>query len=272
MRLENFFALYPVFTREEYVAFMNSQGFLNSNTQRELLVYHVKKGHVIKIRRGLYAVVSRAVSDPNNMPVDAYLIAGRVMKDSLLSHHTALDFHGVAYSIYHTFYFYSHSAIKSFQHQGNAFFRIPFSKTLIEKKQEFLGAKKQDRQGLDICVTSLERTLVDILDRPELAGGWEEIWRSFGMVATLDLDLILKYSLVLDNATTTAKVGFFLETHQKEFAVTEKHLAQLEQHIPRGKHYMDRKIGQNNKLIKRWNLIVPVNVLVKNWEESNDFF
>ena len=40
-----------------------------------------------------------------------------------------------------------------------------------------------DRQGLPIRVTGLERTLVDVLDRPALAGGWEEAWRSWEGVA-----------------------------------------------------------------------------------------
>jgi predicted transcriptional regulator of viral defense system len=271
MQLEDFFARHTVFTRAEYVAFMNFHGATNSNSQRELLAYHVKKGHVIKVRRGFYATVSKAVSDPSSMPVDGYLIAGRVAKDAVLSYHTALDFHGVAYSIYYTFYFCSHHAMKVFSYQGNTFNRIPFPKTLIDNKQEMLATEKKERQGQDVYVSTLERTLVDVLDRPELAGGWEEIWRSLEMVAVLDLDLVVQYALALENATTVAKVGFFLETHQEEFSVMEKHLTKLERHIPSGKHYIDRKTTRDSKLIKRWNLMVPVAVLEKNWEEHNDF-
>jgi len=271
MELENFFAHYPLFSREEYTTFMNSQGKVNSNTQRELLAYHLKQGHIVKVRRGFYATVSRAISDPKSMPVDGYLIAGRVTKDALLAYHSSLDFHGVAYSMYYTFYFHSHLVIKPFHYQGNEFRRCPFPKSLIASKQEMLATKKEDRQGLDINVTTLERTLVDVLDRPELGGGWEEIWRSLEMIATLDLDLVLEYALALENATTIAKVGFFLETHQNEFAVTDQYLTKLEHHIPRSKHYMDRKKNQQYHLIKRWNLLVPESVLEKIWEEPNDF-
>jgi len=34
---------------------------------------------------------------------------------------------------------------------------------------------------MDLKVTNQARTLVDVLDRPELPGGLEEIWRSFGL-------------------------------------------------------------------------------------------
>jgi len=34
-----------------------------------------------------------------------------------------------------------------------------------------------ERSGQSLRVATLERTLVDVLDRPELSGSWEEIWR-----------------------------------------------------------------------------------------------
>ncbi len=33
-----------------------------------------------------------------------------------------------------------------------------------------------------VRVTAFERTLVDVLDAPDLGGGWEEVWRSLEMV------------------------------------------------------------------------------------------
>lgn len=63
--------------------------------------------------------------------------------------------------------------------------------------------------GVDLRVTSLERTLVDVLDRPDLSGSWEEIWRSLESIEFFDLDQVITYALLLGNATTAAKVGFF---------------------------------------------------------------
>jgi hypothetical protein len=44
--------------------------------------------------------------------------------------------------------------------------------------------------------------LVDVLDRPDLSGGWEEIWRSLETIEYFDLDEIVAYARLLDNATT----------------------------------------------------------------------
>lgn len=269
MQLDDFFSRYLVFNREEYVAYMNSRGTTNSNTQRELLAYHLKKGRIVKIRRGFYATVSRTVIDPSSMPIDGSIIAGRIAKDAVLSYHTALDFHGVSHSVYFTFYFCTRQAIKTFDYRGNTFHRVPFPNVLIDKKNEHLATEMKERQGQDVCVSTLERTLVDVLDRPDLGGGWEEIWRSLEKIAVLDLDLVIQYALALENATTIAKVGFFLETHQDDFAVNEQHLSKLKRFIPRNKHYMDHNTKKPSKLIKQWNLMVPIEILGKQWEEPD---
>ena len=101
MKLQNFLARYPVFTRQEYITFLESQGVVNPNTQRELLAYHLKQGHIVRIRQGFFASVPQSVLEPQDMPVDSYLIAGRITDDAVLSYHTALDFFGVAYSAYY---------------------------------------------------------------------------------------------------------------------------------------------------------------------------
>ncbi len=45
-------------------------------------------------------------------------------------------------------------------------------------------------------------------------GGWEEIWRSLETVEFFDLDRIVEYVLLLGNATTASKVGYYLEEHR----------------------------------------------------------
>ena len=48
-----------------------------------------------------------------------------------------------------------------------------------------------------VRVTTLERTLVDVLDAPANAGGGEEVWRSLEMVEFFDFDAVISYTLRL---------------------------------------------------------------------------
>jgi hypothetical protein len=78
-----------------------------------------------------------------------------------------------------------------------------------------------------VRATTLERTLVDVLDAPRHGGGWEEIWRSLESVVFFDLDTVADYALKLRSATTAARVGFYLEQHREALMVEEKHLLPL---------------------------------------------
>ena len=48
-----------------------------------------------------------------------------------------------------------------------------------------------------------------------------------------DLDDIVEYVLLLGNATTASKVGFFLDPHRESLMVADSHLAALRSQRPR---------------------------------------
>jgi hypothetical protein len=89
----------------------------------------------------------------------------------------------------------------------------------------------------------------------------------------LNIDKMMKYAFLLANSTTIAKLGFFLEQHRQQFAIDEQQLDLLQERKPRSIHYLERIKRESGKLIKRWNLIVPISILKHNWEEpDNDIF
>ncbi len=105
----------------------------------------------------------------------------------------------------------------------------------------------------------------DVLDRPDLSGSWEEIWRSLESVGFFDLDKVVEYALLLGNATTGAKVGFFLEQHREPLMVEDRHLKALHDMCPRQPHYWDRSRRKSGRLVSEWNLVVPREVLERAW-------
>jgi hypothetical protein len=85
----------------------------------------------------------------------------------------------------------------------------------------------------------------------------------------LNLEEVFKYALLLGNATTIAKLGFFLETHKEEFMVSDEYLQELCKHCPAKPHYMNRNQNQLQKMMAKWNLIVPLSLVNREWEEPN---
>jgi hypothetical protein len=121
-----------------------------------------------------------------------------------------------------------------------------------------------ERRGLPCRVTTLERTLVDVLDRPDLAGGLEEVWRFLSSVPLFDLNVVVNYVRLCGQATLAAKVGFFLERRQAALGVPRTVLERLRRMRPKQPHYLDRKLG--GRMAPGWNLMVPAPVLAGEWE------
>jgi predicted transcriptional regulator of viral defense system len=266
MKHDEFFRKHPVFTGEELSNHLSSSGQVGSRTQEAILAYHRRTGRVIMVRRGVYAVIP-AGADPDSYPVDPFLIAAKLTADAVLSHHTALEFHGRAYSI-QEFFTYSASRPRSpITFRSRVFRGTRFPAALSRVGRENFSVSIGERAGMEIRVTDLERTLVDVLDRPDLSGSWEDIWRSLESVEFFDLDRVLKYVLLLGNGTTGAKVGFFLKQHQKALMVEEHHLEALHNLRPKQPHYLDRAKRKSGRLVPEWNLVVPRQLLERAWGE-----
>jgi len=84
------------------------------------------------------------------------------------------------------------------------------------------------------------------------------------MVEYLDSDKVLEYLKILDNATTTAKVGFFLQSNIGIINSDSDFLDELKKMIPASPHYMARRCNERSKLPGERNLVVPKSL----WDEG----
>lgn len=265
MPLPDFFALHPVFTRQTLVRHLASTAGQEPKpgTVAALLRYHQGTGRLLIVRRGLFASVAPGAT-PATSPVDAYLVGCLGCPNGILAYHTALELHGLAHSTFETIQILVPHAQRRWTFRGITFQPIQPRQALGETALS-VGVETVDRLGFELPVTSEARTLVDVLDRPELGGGWEEVWRSLEGLSLVDGAAVLAYLEHLGNATTAALVGYFLEQHQKDLGVQEATLKAIEGLRPQGRHYLDRNAG--GRLAKRWNLIVPDSIWERRWEE-----
>ena len=267
LKHDAFFRQHPVFTGDELAGHLAHIGSNGVRTQERVLGYHTKAGRLQRVRQGMYAVIPPGV-DGDTYPVDPYLVAVKLTPDAVLSHHTALDFHGRAYSVWQHFTYSAERPVETLIFREQVFRGTKFPRALVRSGTEHHGVLTAERFGVPLRVASLERTLVDVLDRPDLAGGWEEVWRSLEGVEFFNLDEVVAYALLLDNATTAARVGFFLDQHRETLMAEDRHLKALQQFRPRQPHYLDRGKRGGGKLVAKWNLVVPMEVLTRSWEDE----
>ena len=266
MKHDIFFRTHPIFTGEELAEHLSSLGQVGTRTQETLLTYYRKTKRILPIRRNLYAVIPPG-ADPALYPVDPFLIAAKLTRDAVLSHHTALAFHGRAYSVYQHFTYTAARPLPPLNFRTYHFRGVKSPGALLRLGKENIGIMTTDRTGIKICVTTLERTLVDVLHRPTLSGSWEEIWRSLESIEFFAVDQVVEYTLLLKNATTAARIGFFLEQHRETLMIDDDDLRPLRTLRPRQPHYLDRGKRQSGRLVPEWNLVVPGEVIERAWTE-----
>lgn len=257
-----FIKQHKLFRIDQFEAATNIGG----TARKASLDYHRKRGHILPVRRGLYWVVPPG-SEPESCPVDPFLIAGHITPRATLAYHSALELHGRAFSSFNEVQFLAERKLRPFEFRGTLYRPVSTPPALTRGGQDEIGIETRDRSGVPLKVSGLERTFVDALDRPDLCGGWEEVWRSLDMIEYLDLPAMCRYVEALGNATTAAKVGWFLEVNRDRLMVDEQTLDKLREHSPASPHYLDRTSGESTRYLSRWNLVVPVSLAEQSWEE-----
>lgn len=260
-RTERFLTSHPVFHLADLTRHLTTAK--NGTAASERAKYHLATGRLKRIERGLYAAVPPG-SDPARFQPDRYLVAAAARPEGILSHHAALELHGVAHSDW------SVCTVLCAQRReplrvGHTEIRfLAHPKTLARAHRETLGTQIIERMHHKLCTTGPERTLVEGFRQPDLVGGLEEHVESCAGFGVLDLDLLTRILSAFDQKMLWAAVGWFLEVHQKRFFVPDGFLAKLERRRPRSPHYLPRK-QRGGRLVSRWNLVLPAGLL-QGWE------
>jgi predicted transcriptional regulator of viral defense system len=260
MRPLDFVRTHPVFTHAEFVAAHLAAGNRSRRTSDSLLAGYVRSGRVVRVRRGLYASVPEGAIAADHS-VDPYLLATKLAADAVVAYHAALQFHGKASTLWRRFHYLTADRARRFVHRDAEFVPVQVPVALRALEDAGGGVDTVRYAGGVVRVTSLERTLVDVLDAPDKAGGWEELWRSLELVEYFDLDAVVEHAIQRGSALTVARVGLYLELHRETLMVEDTHLDALQSHAPRQPRYLDSE-RVPGRLVSRWNLVVPPWLLV----------
>jgi predicted transcriptional regulator of viral defense system len=220
-----------------------------ATVDRTLTRWHAE-GRVEQVKRGLYVRLDRG----GGLLPDFALVAARMAPDAAAAYHTALEVHGCAQSLVERFTFVTWSKVKPLVWRRRGILPVR-PRRALEKDQGEPWIEVRERSGQTLRVTSIERTVVDVLDRPHLAGGIEEVWRSLDSVPAIDPVSLLEYVLRLEDPKIAARVGYYVDSRRDELAVPAVTLEALRVMLPSRPVFMDRRLG--GSLDERWRVIVP---------------
>ena len=254
-----FFSANPVFRRAEYAAAVGRCP--QDKVVTAMLAQHLRAGNLRRIARGVFASVPKH-ADAAAWSVDRFLAASRLRQCSTIAYHSALELQGYAYTEGHDVQVIAPGDPGMFEAAGFAcrFVRPPRGFTPPD------GVMTVDRLGQEVRVTTIERTIADLFDRYDLAGGAEELFNSLDLVVRIDALALVRYVRALGKATAAGALGYWLECEQKRLGVPGAALEALRTLMPLQPRYaLGAKSGEG-RTARDWNVILPVDVLERSFE------
>jgi len=201
-------------------------------------------------------------ADAATWSVDRFLAASRLRHGGTIAYHSALELHGYAYTE-------GHDVQVIAQGEPGLFEAAGFACRFVRPPRRFAppdGVMAVDRMGQEVQVTTIERTIADLFDRYDLAGGAEELFNSLDLVVRIDALALVRYVRALGKATAAGAMGFWLEREQKRLGAPDIALEELRTLMPAQPRYVLGAKSGAGRTAKGWNVILPVDVVERRFE------
>ncbi len=213
----------------------------------------VNKGQIKKIKNGLYATINPVTSD---IFANRFEIATALYDDCCVSYHSALEFHGLGHQMYSEVYVTSSKRYNRFEFGGltYSFYEMKYKNGVVEKEHNSL-----------IRVTDLERTVIDCIDRIDLAGGIEELMMALTVVTYLDETKLLGYLKAANKKILYKKVGFFLQKLETQY-LSDDFFKICKQNMSNRADSIVENSWLPKSFNSEWNLIVPRTLINMEYE------
>ena len=254
-----FFSDRPVFDRAEYAKAVGREA--NDRVVSAMLDQHLRAGNIVRIARGVFASVPKH-ADAETWSVDRFLAASKLRRGGVVGYHAALELHGYAYSETYDVQVIAAGQPLTLEAAG-------VTCRFVRPPKGGLGPNAVtavDRLGVLVPVTTLERTVADLFDRPDLAGGGEELLNSLDLVPRVDAAKLQAHVAAIGNATAAGLCGWWLETAAARLRLPAPALDALRPLAPKQPRYALGAKSGAAKLVTGWNVLVPTELAERRFE------
>lgn len=229
------------------------------------IAYTLKtKGWLESVSPGKYLLISakRGIS-PVVPDMNPYVVARVLNEPYFFSYRAACLHHGLTTqvpTVVHVILLRQRASIK-FKNMEFQFVKVA--------KHKFFGWKPVDLFGERVNMADLEKTVIDAIDRQDLAGGIEEVVKIiFNAYKKLSWDKLSKYIANMKSSTLCRRLGFIIDL--LNILVPKTFEDFLLQQVKKDKAYLasPQRWGTQGKLNRKWNLInnVPSKILMSDIE------
>jgi predicted transcriptional regulator of viral defense system len=218
----------------------------SADAAKQLLIRYVEKGLVKKVKRNLYYCVNL---ENKNSTANRFIVGSNINPSAYLSHHSALEYHGLAHQTFYEVYVASDKVFRNFEFEDITYKYI---------KAHFDDGVMVPESNSKIRVTNVERTVIDCIKNIDLAGGTEELFQCLDSVMILNNERLLEYLELYDIQFLYQKAGYMFERYKTDFSIKDEFIDACQQKVGEGIRYFNEDAREGNGvLVKKWNLIIP---------------
>ena len=216
----------------------------NPKTAESFLSRSLKKGYIKRVKHNYYV----AMDIVNNSPLyNKYTIATKLDDSNYVSYHSALEYRGLNNQVFRELVYSGNNRVNDFEFEYITYHFVQ-SKCDLQIESNYDGVK----------ITGIERTMIDCIDRIDLAGGIEEIYRAFNNIHNISEDKLLEILHFYDKKVLYQRTGYILETFKTNLGISDTFLDYIQSKIGSSKCYLNTsKKTSNTRLDKKWNICVP---------------
>ncbi len=208
----------------------------------------VKKNIAERVKPGLYIRIPESILLNKKLyREDAILIANKSIKKGYLSHYTALYLHGLAERYTKKIY------ITSSKHHRDIVYHDITIKYVYTNPKRYFGIETIEYSNEKITISNIERTIIDVINKPWYSGGWRETINCLKNIENINWEKLLKYIIRFNNKTLARKIGYIIEN--LEYSIPDNIKKKIKEWSGENIYYFDNH--RKGFLDKNWNIIIP---------------
>lgn len=206
----------------------------------------VRSEKVVKIRNGLYAQI-----DNLGVPLTTkFEIASKINDDSFVSHHSALEYYGVANQVFNTLTVGSKRKFNDF-----SFDDVDYTRQAVKDYTQVIYIVTAG-----VRVATLERAVVDCIDNIDLGGGIDELLNALEQIRVLDENRLAEILQAYNKVILYQKVGFILEQYKDKYMLSDKFFADCKSRLTNQIKYFLNDEYSDIAYNSDWQLMAPKNL------------
>lgn len=213
-----------------------------------------KKGWIQRLRSGIYRIIPLGSEDANPMPDDAWAIAAELFSPCYISGWTAAEHWDLTEQIFNSTVVFTTQKQKKKEHLicGLKY------RTKSAALKDIFGTKKIWSSNTQIQIADLHRTIIDILDDPEIGGGGRQavdIVKEYFQHKDANLEVLYQYAEKLGRGAVFKRLGFLAEIFTRPASSL---LEKLHSKIKAGIINFDPHGPHSGPIITKWGIRINI--------------